>query len=379
MQILWNELKKILTWKMLLLLLIVNYILYFLLIDFDIEYFPNGRPTLDSYNIGIEMIEKYGTYMDETEFADFKNTYDEQVKEMDQFLLGRNEFVEAGMDTYEKFNNFDQENEEQYELHSNLTFEESNDLAWELQERERLIEFYETKEEGAGIYLNDAAQWQKDRFKEIKEKGLYGVYPEVVIMNFQTFILSVAITIMISVVLLISPIFLKDRMANVLYLQYTTKKGRSLYKTKVVVGLISTFFLITSLLIVYFSFYSLNNTSMYFDVPIHMFIGEYSWYDPTFLQFIVINIIAIYVLGFIMALLAMVFSSIVPNYIVLIGVQIPIIAGIIGYGLLYLITRIISIWSPKWIVPTTYTCMLVVGIILLVYMWKRESKRNILE
>lgn len=364
---------------MLLLLFIVNFILYFLLIEFDIEYFPNGRPALDSYRIGIEMIENYGTHMDELEFDDFKKTYETQVKEMDQFLQGRQEFVEAGIDTFEKFRNMDHENDEQYALHSKLFFEESVDIVWELQERERLIEFYERKEEGLKIDLRDAKVWQKDRFLEMREEGLYGVYPEVVIRNFKTFILSVAITIMISVVLFISPIFLKDRMKQLLYLQYTSKIGRNLYKTKVLAGLISTFLLITTLLVIYISFYTLNDTSMYFDVPIHMFIGESNWYDPTFFQFIVINIVAIYALGSIVALLAMVFSSVVANYVVLIGLQIPIIAGIVGYGLLYLITLIISIWIPQWIVPTTYTSMLFIGIGLLLYMWKREKKRSILE
>jgi len=364
---------------MLLLLFIVNFILYFLLIEFDIEYFPNGRPSLDSYRIGIEMIENYGTHMDEIEFVDFKKTYEAQVNEMDRFLQGRHEFVEAGIDTYEKFRNMDHENDKQYALHGKLFFEESVDIVWELQERERLIDFYERKEEGIKIDLRDAKVWQKDRFLEMRKEGLYGVYPEVVIRNFKTFILSVAITIMISVVLFISPVFLKDRMGQLLYLQYASKKGRNLYKTKVVASLISTFLLITTLLIIYLSFYSLNNTSMYFDVPIHMFIGEFNWYDPTFFQFIVINIVAIYALGLIVALLAMVFSSIVPNYIVLIGVQIPIIAGIVGYGLLYLITLIVSIWIPQWVVPIAYTTMLLIGIGLLLYMWKREKMRNILE
>lgn len=211
------------------------------------------------------------------------------------------------------------------------------------------------------------------------EKGFYQVYSEVVISNFKTFILSVAITIVIRVVIFISPIFLKDRMAQLHFIRYASKKGRSLYKTKMLAGFISTFLLITTLLIVYLSFYSLNNTSMYFDVTVHMFISGFNWYDPTFGQFIVLNIVAIYGLGLIMALLAMVFSSVVPNYIVLIGVQIPIIAGVIGIGLLYLITNIIAIWIPQSVVPTTYTSMLLIGIFLLMYMWKREKNRNILE
>lgn len=72
MQIIINEIKKILNWKMILVLFLVNAVLYFLLINFHIENFPNGRPDLDSYNISVEMIRKYGINMDEEEMADFK-------------------------------------------------------------------------------------------------------------------------------------------------------------------------------------------------------------------------------------------------------------------------------------------------------------------
>ena len=80
MRVLWNELKKILTLKMVLLLAVVNSILFFLLIEFYIEYFPNGRPGLDHYNISIEMLDKYGMDIDDKEFADFKETYANRSK-----------------------------------------------------------------------------------------------------------------------------------------------------------------------------------------------------------------------------------------------------------------------------------------------------------
>ncbi len=50
MRVLWNEMKKIFTWKTMLLLLLINSLLYFLIIEFDIEYFPNGSD-IYSYNI----------------------------------------------------------------------------------------------------------------------------------------------------------------------------------------------------------------------------------------------------------------------------------------------------------------------------------------
>ncbi len=63
-------------------------------LSFEIDYFPNGRPVLDEYNIGTQMIYDYGHGMDETEFEDFKNIYEEKLKEVDQWpALSKKEII----------------------------------------------------------------------------------------------------------------------------------------------------------------------------------------------------------------------------------------------------------------------------------------------
>ncbi|MFB0845231.1 hypothetical protein [Paenibacillus oleatilyticus] len=378
MRILWNEIKKILNWKILLLLFVVNIVLFFLLIEFHITYFPNGRPGLDSYRIGVEMVEKYGADMDEEELADFKKMYLAQVQEADRYVQSRKEFAEVGIRSYEDFMNRDGNNEKQEALHSKVMFEEKIDTFWELQERKRLIDFHDHKETMLDAYKNDADAKQNMQLEKLMKAGHYQVYSEVVMANFKDFIIPVAIAIIVSVVLVVSPVFIKDRAGKMLDLQYTIKKGRKLYRTKAVAGLISAFVVITVLLSVYFSFYARNQTSMFFKVPIHTFIGEFSWYDPTFLQYIALTVTAIYVLGFVFALLAMAFSSLMPNYISLIGIQIPFMFGMMTYGLSYLLTKIISLWVPQWVVPTSYSVMTVVTVVFMTLTWKREKKRDIL-
>lgn len=107
MQIIINEMKKILNWKILLVLAFVNVSLYYFLIEFDIQYFPNGRPALDSYRIGVEMIENYGAEMNETELADFKEKYRQEVQKADQFLQSRQDAQDVGVTSYEEFRNMD--------------------------------------------------------------------------------------------------------------------------------------------------------------------------------------------------------------------------------------------------------------------------------
>lgn len=377
MQILWNEIKKLLTWKMLLLLVFVNTVLYLLLIEFHIEYFPNGRPALDSYKIGIEMIDKYGTDFDEEEFRDFKKTYENQLGEANQYLLSQNELVDVGITSYENFRNFDSDNEEDTALRNKLLFEESVDIFWELQARESLIEFYEGKEESLGAYKQNATDAQVAKFDKLIDARHFQVYTGVVIQNYKEYIFNVAIVILLSIILMISPGILRDRTRQLLDLQYTAKKGRNLYKTKIMAGLITSIMMITVLLVVYMSIYSLNNTSMYFNIPVHMFIADHYWYDPTFFQYILLTIMAIYVLGIVTSLVAMSFSSIVPNFITLIGVQVPYVFVMLTLVLGYLLNKIISIWLPQWIVPTSYGVLLMVSIISIILLWKRERRRNI--
>ena len=375
MRILWNEVKKIFTWKAMLLLLLINSLLYFLLIEFHIEYFPNGSEVY-SYNIGVEMVEKYGVTMDDDEFIDFKKVYDETVEETNRFLQSREDFVAEGIDTYEKYQAYDWGNpsKEAQALRDDVFFGNKTDVFWKLQERERLIEFYNFRKTIPDVLTIS----QRDRLKELIAEEKFGVYTESAIQNFKSYITNVGIAILFSVVFVISPTILRDRSRGLLPLQYTSKKGRNLFKTKILAGYIATFTVITGLLAVYFSLYSLNNTSMFFNVRINTFIGNESWYDPTFFQFIMLCIAAIYLIGFIFVTLSMSFSNVVPNLVSLIGIQIPFVVGFLIFGLNRLLPNIILIWNPKWLAPVSYSVMVIVSIIIIYFLMKREKKMDIL-
>lgn len=377
MRVLWNELKKILTWKMLILLIFMNSVLYFLLIEFDIKHFPNGSE-IYTYNIGVEMTEKYGITMDEEEFIDFKKTYADEVKKADNYLQSREEYVEEGLGTYEKFRDYDRINNSgrASDLIDEVFFNHPVDLFWELQERERLLDFYEYKENIPNADRN--TKQQQKRYEELIAQGKFGIYTEVIIKRFETFIANVGIAIFFSVVLVISPTILKDRVRQLVPIQYTTKKGRNLFKTKILAGVIATIIVITALLSVYFSLYSLNNTSMFFNVRINTFIGNESWFDPTFFQFILLCIAGIYIIGLVFALLSMVFSSLVPNMVSLIGIQIPFVVGFLIIGLYPLLPEMITVRNPKWLSLISYGSMIIIVILCVADIWKREKKMDIL-
>ncbi|MCM3743224.1 hypothetical protein M3193_03635 [Sporosarcina luteola] len=376
MRMLWNEVKKIFMWKMMLLLLFINSILYFLLIEFHIDSFPNGSG-LYSYNVGVEMVDKYGATMDEEEFIDFKKMYEAKVEETNRYLQSREDFVAEGIDTYDKFTAYDWWNpsQEARALRDDVFLGNKIDLFWELQERHGLIEFHNRRKRVPDV-LSDK---ERQRFEQLIEEEKFGVYTDLVIQNFKSFIANVGVAILFSVVLVISSTIIKDRSRGLLLLQYTSKKGRNLFKTKLLAGYIATFIIITSLLAVYFSVYSLNRTSMFFKVRVNTFIANESWFDPTFFQFIMICVAAIYLIGFIFATLSMVFSSRVPNMVSLIGIQIPFVVGFLIFGLNPLLPNMILIWTPKWLAPMSYGLMILLSALIVIFLWKREKKMDILQ
>ncbi len=374
-----NELKKLFTGRIMLVLALVNVICFYLLIDFYITHFPNGRPQLDLYHVGVEMVDKYGTTMDEREYEDFKNTYERQTKEAEAFLQANEEFRENGILSYEDFMNLGQTDEQfASELHWNvLKDEDAGDLFWELQAREYIMEWYEQKEESIEGWIEYESPQQRARLDELKAAGQFKYFPSGAFSNFKEFIFNVAITVILSVVLVISPLFLRDHRQKVVALQYTSKKGRTLFKTKIAAGMIAAFIVITVLLIGYFSIYTLNKTAVFFDQPIALFIETPAWYDLTFFHYIVLSVLAVYALGFIFALFSMACSSIVRNYVSLIGVQVPVVIAMFAYGLHGMIRGMIDLWRAPWVVPALYSGLLILGVLLMIFIWKREQKKDL--
>jgi len=353
--------------------------MYFLFIEFNITNFPNGRPALDIYNMFVEMENTYGEFMDEEEFEDFKLKYEEAVKEADEYIQSRKDFKMAGINNYEDFANMDHENEELYELYSDVIFKKKIDVFWELPWREEYIRYYENKEE---LMLEPSSNEKQElRIKEILDKGLEtSVFNDVIFSNYNEFIKSAAKTILLSVMFIITPIYLKDNKDKINYLQYTSKTGRKIFKKKIFAGVLASFILVTVQFICFFIMYSTNNTSMFFNCNINSIYNSIiSWYDLTFIQYIALTVIGTYILAFVFTLIPMLVSSISKNYITAIGVQLPIALFSFTILLKYLIDYMTSIFRfPKYFTGLFYMILIFASTISMIIRWKREKRADIL-
>ncbi|MBM7839808.1 hypothetical protein JOC54_003088 [Alkalihalobacillus xiaoxiensis] len=383
MRIVWNELKKLLHWKMMLVLLGVNGILFYFLIEFDITHFPNGRPELDEYRIGIEMIEAYGPNMEATDFDDFQLRYEQQKEEADVYIQGIDELQELGITTYETFRNPGYElaeNEKYAEINNEIYFEQGVDVFWEIQARSALLDNGSHWIDYLKLELAEGTSEQKQLIEGLIVEEQVPYYPAVVINNYNTFIKSVAMTVFLSLLIVQSPIFIREKAARTLPNLYTTKMGRPLFNKKLLAGFIASGIVTTLLLAVYFSIYSLNETSAYFPVSMRSF--QYSessllWYDLTFLQYIIWTVLGIYLIGLGVTCFSQAASALMPNYVSILGVHIPLVF-VLNMAIPYLLIYVLTIRFPTWVGPSVYILLLVISAALLFFTWKRERKRGIM-
>ena len=388
MRIILQEIKKTFRPIMLLLLVAINFLMYYIFIDFDITVFPNGRPATDMYHIGVEMVEKYGHELDEAELQDFKNVLEKEIRKADEYIQSDQAFAALGITRYSDFlemrDRRDQDDPAFDKLFSRVIFDEGVDLFWEIPERERIIEDMEFVNERYGYsYIEGKpTKKQEQRIQEIVNSGtvkaIFPSYP--VEYNFETISKSIAITIIVSVLFMISPIFIRDYKNNMIGLQYTSKIGRSLFKKKLIAGMISAFLLTSVLTIFYYSLYSTNDIGMFLDSGINSFMGPAYWYDLSFLQLIAVTIFLTYVLTLSMALLAIFVSSICKNYISIIGILLPFF--VVAYQLIMkraMPNEAFLIVRSQWEFSILYSIVIIVPLIVIFWKKKKEMKRDILE
>ncbi|MFC4401961.1 hypothetical protein [Gracilibacillus xinjiangensis] len=379
MKIIIYEIKKLFHWKVVTLVLLLSFFFYQFFMEFEFTHFPNGRPTTDHFLIAKDMIADYGNEMDETEFKDFKLTYQKEIEKADDYLKSREDSVALGIKTYEQFQARDWDDEGVSELSSRILFEEGVDIFWELQAREGIIERYEQREEDfyrVTGHIHDKV-WKQ---KMAEEKNYNSILPISVVENYNNLIKMVAIWVVVSVMIITGRVFIVDQKNSVLLIQYTSETGRRIFQKKVIASVISTLLITTVYLVAFFSMYRTNKTAEFFQSRVWSYDNFFylSWFNINFFQFIILTVIGIYILALVAGMLSTILSRYMSNYITLIGSQVPIVILLVYFIGEYLIFNLSSIHDPKFLPFIIYTILIAFAFFWLTYRMRREKNLDIL-
>ncbi|MED4452529.1 hypothetical protein [Metabacillus fastidiosus] len=324
------------------------------------------------------MKHSFGKTIDENEYEVFKKSYDERILEANKYLESKPEAVNLGIITYAGLAQGNDENEELNKLRAKIFFEEGIDVFWEIQAQNNLMEFYNVKDRlNYGDNNIEITKDIENRLKEVANNGSY--FSSLIFMNYNELIKQITFLIIISIAMVVSPLFIKDRLNKLVYLQYSSKIGRNLFKKKLATALITSFLLVTVQLTVFFTLYLTNDTHIFFDMNVSSFYNGFtSWFDLTFGEYIILTVAAAYLLGLIFTVITAFLSSIVPNYLTIIGIQVPIMFVTFTYVLKYFIERLTEITLPPYFLHISYTILVFIIISMIVIRWQKEKRIDIL-
>lgn len=367
---------------MLVMLILINLLMYFLFIEFELTYFPNGRPATDTYRISVEMIENYGLELDDHEFTDFKTVYQQELSKADDWIQSNSDLSVLGVKSLANFQTMDIRDASFNEIHNQLVFEQGIDLFWEVPAREWIIEQREqTINDYESHIWQGATESQSLRINQVVESGtVHAIFPDLVGDNFHRFSQSVLITVLLSVMFMIAPIFIKDYKHNLISLQYSSKVGRRLFKLKLAAGLLATMIITTGLLIVYYCLYSANNTGMFLHSNINSFLGFLYWYDLTFIQLILVTTVLMYVIAISLTLVTTLVSRLCKNYTSIVGIQLPVY--ILMYWLIvhqHLLGDGLLIYQSQIVQGVIYSVLIFCPLLAIFLKWRSENHRDMLE
>lgn len=362
---------------MILLLLIGSAIFYQMFIAFEIDVFPNGRPGLDNYNVMVKMIDDYNYEMNETEFEHLKNIYIEKSVEADNFLRTNKDFNDAGIQSYDDYLNRNDKSfsEEQSKKINDVTWnylrKDEGTIFWELQEIASIIELYEGRDDYTSVEL-DGEKYQKRINEIISKNENESIFPKLVFDNYNNLIRYFGVCIIIGVAFMLTPLFLKDKKDNITYLQYSSKHGRKLFKSKLIAGIISALIITSIELVMCFVLYSGNNTDMFFGSNINSVFNSSFWFNITFIQYIILTVICIYIISIITAIISMFISNKTNSYISSIGIQVPVLFIIGGLTAGLLVNKLFILYTPKYLALSIYLIFIAVTIMIAKYSIKKE-------
>jgi len=353
-------------------------------IDFNIKVFPNGRPEGDIYRIAKRIIEQKGNRLGDGDIDYLRNLEVDMKKEADNYLKGNKAAKELGITSYDKLDEIlssdKDENKKVEELHNNILLKEGVDSFWELQSIDYFINMFENKNNTS--YVKNESQ--KNRIEEInKTKANNDILPYFVFSNYNSFIASSTLLIIISIGFILGTLFTKDEVINMEMLQYTTRRGRGLYRDKIAAALIATVIIVTLELGALFTMFLTRKSTveLFYNSSINSCFndGEY-WFDLTFLQYSILSIIIVYVLALALAFIVCYVSRKSHRYITYIGISllIAIVLCILVASETITSLGIFNICKPKFLVSGFIAVMFFIGIASLVIRYKKEKVLDII-
>ena len=198
----------------------------------------------------------------------------------------------------------------------------------------------------------------------------------------ERYIVYFSVLLMLSVLILVSPLLTSDRHRGIHYLQYSSGRGREIMGSQLAATLLSAFALTTLLILIFGWIFSLNGTGLFWNNYINsdFNVGVYTVFKMTYGEWVVSAVLLMYVLALSASVLAFILSRFSGNLITLIMKLIPAFA-VLGFLCVKLFDRLFGMFNELYLTlrifgAEAYVCgVLLIFAFLAVWLVLRREKR----
>ena len=350
MTLLFQEIKKIFHPIIIGILIVFGLVYYVLFSRFYIKYYINGSGAQATFDIAKEWSEKYGNTLEEDEYEKIVVQLDDEKQHFSEMLNNIQLASDNSISSYEEFRAFESA---YYERISGKDADpETERIIWtiigntniyRIQSLEETIRYYQKKINGHMqdfFNIEDKTDAEMMRLEELDySKIKFGYIPSGILDSTTGLTISFMIWVVVSVIILLSPTVVRDRLNRVQSLQYCSVTGRRILSVQVRAALISSLVLTLINLTVYGGLLISQGALVFKDFYLYAY--EYvPWFNWTYGTYLIVLAFMALVIGMMTAFLTILLSRYSQNYISMLIKAILLLAILIFvFSMLPIVTR----------------------------------------
>lgn len=308
------ELKKIWRPGTVLFILSLSVLLYFSFMHRWVKMFGCGDGT-DSLSVKMDIlsdwIDRYGYSIDQKDFVEIEAVYRLHLTQADAVIAGGDYFRDNGVNDYEDFLDYEQ----------NYHIQEGYD-AHTYREMVRLI----TENSGySPIYFQEYKHLIQ-QYRTFSERG-ESILPYEVMVFTNNYLVYLAVWCLICVFFVSAPVMVNDRGNNVVPAQYSSKKGKKVYRVQYASMVMSSVFVVSVCIFIGMAAWRTTGSFTYADCNLASFLNrEIPVISITYKSYVLLFLLLIYLIAIGMGSIIFILSAQSANIIVMLLKAIPALA-----------------------------------------------------
>ena len=402
MRLLAWELRKIWRPGILAAILLLGAVYYWMFPEFYIEYFCNGPAERAQFQLASQWVEKYGPTLEPEERAELDGQLAEEIKAFDQQIAAIPEAAEAGLTDYESFDQFwedylndarDGGGQADMDMEYLLSRVYGGTNWYVLRELEQTMETYDTQDEHLALVISNREEQGDPEAMILREEQLaeperaHALLPFSVKESTREYGRDLAVWCVLSIVLLLSPTLVRDRLRRTRAMQWTSRRGRSILTTQIMAAISSALVLTVVNLVVYAIPFLAQEPLRFRHCGLDgIWAWGSPWFDWTYGTYLVVLAGLILALSLAAAGLTVFLSQYSGSYIAMLLKALPLFAAVgavLGSWLLDMPFSFRRIWEngpwmPKGMEAAVVVGLLTVSIVLCTLTCFRQRKRELL-